>query len=305
MKELNESMSEEEMFNYKPKDPQGKIDRVGIPNGLYTCHIEKCSIPPRRQEWYDNEVAERCKKVEDEAFEIDSITKQRTGKFNKDWDEARLKNELEYAKSSVATHEFKWKCVIVDDKPGKPNDDGSETSVRGQALYPTANFVKTTSKNAKIVKLIYYMEGNNYKITDFNVCKTWENHFAQLKVVNSASGFPKATFESPLLKGEDLEAAEIKLQKTRDYLASKAKSEDEKSSSSNSKGNVDSAIVEKVLRAITKFSELDEIGANVKSMYQFFEVQEIDREEVNKAIEQLKAEGKVFEPKSNYLKNVS
>jgi DNA replicative helicase MCM subunit Mcm2 (Cdc46/Mcm family) len=64
------------------------------------------------------------------------------------------------------------------------------------------------------------------------------------------------------------------------------------------------AIAEKVERAVDNFTKMDENGANLKNLYVFFENSGISNSDVDKAIELLKSESKIFEPKNEYYKRV-
>jgi len=64
-------------------------------------------------------------------------------------------------------------------------------------------------------------------------------------------------------------------------------------------------ISEKVLRGIGRFCDVDpENVAELKRVYQFFEMEHLDKIKVDTAIEQLKKEGLVLEPKTGYISTV-
>jgi len=214
--ETKTEMTEDQMFSKKLAEPKKTgLKFVGIENGLYTCFIEDVKIPKRKESFYKEEVEKKQKKV------IDEYQKKETT-----WTEKEFQEKLDFVTKSVSTHEFKWTCLIVDDKEGKPEENGTKTTVRGQKIYPTANYVDTKLDQAKIVKLIKYLEGDDYKFDDFEVVKNWVGKYAQLQVVNSVGGYPKATFVGRFLKGEDLEMAKSKHEKTKAYIAESIKEKD-------------------------------------------------------------------------------
>jgi hypothetical protein len=224
-----ENMSKDELLSRTLAEPKQKgINHVGIPNGLYTCFIEKLSIPKRREDWVKNEIKDKQEKL---------LEEYQTPECK--WTDEELQDKLNFAEKSVATLEFKWDCLIIDDKPGKDTESKKKTNVRGQKIYPTANYVSTKSEQSKIVKLIKYLEGDDFEINNFKVTETWVGKYTQLKVVNSAGGYPKATFEGQFLKGDELEFAQKKHEDTKTYIAKMMASEskEEEPSSSPSSNN--------------------------------------------------------------------
>jgi hypothetical protein len=62
------------------------------------------------------------------------------------------------------------------------------------------------------------------------------------------------------------------------------------------------AIREKVLRAIKKFSALDDNNmTDLKNLYKFFGFEDINKDKVDVAIDQLKTEGEVYTPKHDFI----
>ena len=136
--------------------------------------------------------------------------------------------------------------------------------------------------------------------------KTWE-----LKVSENAKAtYRKLIKEGVRMKWNDLNGKTVEIDRDGDGTDTTYVFRGEESSSSSvekketKKTSADKAITEKVLRAITKFSELDADGVNLNSLVVFFDAQDIKKETIVSTIETLKNEGVVFEPKKGVYKNI-